>query len=260
MKRKIMSFFVLAVLFLLSSCASEVRQINEVRQTHQDAVNMMNIGHAYLIQGNYTIALQKLLKAEMTIHNDPYLEDDLGLVFMAKKRFDLAEKHFKKAVMIKPDYIPAKNNLGTAYLQQKKWDIAITIFKSISDNLLYATPHYPLSNIGWAYIGKKEYNTAKKNFLKALKLKPDFIPAIHGLATVYIKTDNGYPAVNLLTKALNNDPRVIIFHADLAKTYEVMHQFSKAKRSWETLIGLVPPESSLAIEAKDHIKQLTAIP
>ena len=253
MKRVIVPFLVLAV-FLLPSCISEVRQ-----QTHEDAVNSMNIGHAYLVQSNYTIALKELLKAEKIIHDDPYLEDDLGLAFMAKKRFALAEKHFKRAVKLKPDYIPAKNNLGTSYLKQKKWDLAISIFKSISKDLLYATPHYPLSNMGWAYIGKKEYGYAKESFSKALKLKPDFTPAVHGLATVFLKTSKGYSAVNILTRAIKNNPRAAIFHADLAKAYEIMEQFSKAKKSWETFISLAP-ESSLATEAKAHIKKLAAMP
>ncbi len=243
----------LAIL-MISSCGPEIQQ-----KTYNNAVSAMKIGHAYLMQGDYTRALRELLKAEKTIHDDPFLEDDLGLVFMAKKRFDLAEKHFKKAVSIRPDYIPAKNNLGTAYMEQKKWDSAIKCFKEISGNLLYATPHYPLSNMGWAYMGKKEYAAAKENFYKALKLSPNFIQAIHGLATLFIRTGNGYSAVNFLREKIKKNHNAVILHADLAKAYEMIDRFSDAKNEWQTVVRL-SPNSELAKKAKAHIEKINSMP
>ncbi len=244
---------VLIIMAAMVACGPEVQQ-----QARKKAKGAMNLGHAYLLQGDYTTALRELLDAEKKIPDNPYLQNDLGLIFMAKKRPDLAEEHFKKAVKLKPDYIPAKNNLGTAYLKQKKWDQAIKIFKSISGNLLYATPHYPLSNMGWAYIGKKEYKPAEKNFSLALKLKPNFIQAIHGLATVFIKTGRNYSAIKLLLAKIKNDPGAVILHKDLAKAYEMTQQFSKAKKSWMDIISIAP-KSPLAMEAKTHINKLSTI-
>ena len=252
MKKLIFPFFIMTITAAMFSCGPDVRQ-----QALKNAEGSMNIGHAYLMSGDYTASLGKLLDAEKIIHDDPYLENDLGLAFMAKERFALAEKHFQMAVNLKPDYIPARNNLGTAYMKQKKWDSAIECFKEISGNLLYATPHYPLSNMGWAYIEKKEYKLAEKNFIKALKLSPNFIQAVHGLATVYIKTGKGYHAVNFLNRKIKKKPRAFILYADLAKAYEMVHQFSDAERSWQTVIKLAPG-SSTAKEAEAHIDKLNA--
>ncbi len=47
-------------------------------------------GDVFLSQGNFTAALTKLLEAEKTIPDDPYLQNSLGLSYMGKKRYDLA--------------------------------------------------------------------------------------------------------------------------------------------------------------------------
>ena len=76
------------------------------------------------------------------------LQNDLGLAYMAKKRLDKAEFHFKKAIDIKAEYAPAKNNLGAVYLARQDWNAAIEQFKTVAGDILYATPHFPLTNIG----------------------------------------------------------------------------------------------------------------
>ena len=90
-----------------------------------------NLGEAYYRQGNYPSALGELLKSETLYPGDPFLQNDLGLTYMAMEKMDLAVKHFKKALEIKPDYAPAINNLGTAYLNMKEWDTAIRYFKEV---------------------------------------------------------------------------------------------------------------------------------
>ncbi|OQY00416.1 MAG: hypothetical protein B6I26_08165 [Desulfobacteraceae bacterium 4572_130] len=233
--------------FFLSSCGLNLKHHRKI------ALATKKLGEAYLTEGNYTGALKEFLDAEKIIPNNCFLQNDLGLVYMAKQRPDLGEIHFKKAVELKPDYIPAKNNLGTAYLKQRKWDLAIEIFKSISDNLIYATPHFPLSNLGWAYLGKKEYNSAKKYFLKALKIKPDFINAIHGLANVYIKTKQLNIALNIINQTIKDKPSSVILYADLAEIYEAKQQFLKAKKSWEQVVKL-SPKSRLGKQAQKKLK------
>ncbi|MBF0228911.1 MAG: tetratricopeptide repeat protein [Desulfamplus sp.] len=250
----------LYLFLLISSCSSKTTNTPTVdNQQSKMAKATKELGEAFMAEGNYTAALNEFLKAEKITPSDPYLHNDLGLTYMAKKRFDLAEEHFKKAVALNSDYIPAKNNLGSAYLKQQKWDLAISCFKEISDNLLYATPHYPLSNLGWAYLGKRDLNLAKKYFSMSLEAQPGFINAIHGLATTYMESSELQSAFNILSEGIkrNSDKGgAAILYADMAKVYEKNRQFDKAKESWQKVIELAPSQSPLAEEANQKINQL----
>ena len=188
------------LVFFLVSCAANL----EIRKNQEEALR--NLGEAYMGQGDYTAALRKLLEAEKLYSKDPHLQYDLGLVYMAKGRSDLAIHHFKKAIEIKPDYTPAKNSLGAAYLAQKRWDDAIACFKEITGDLLYVTPHYPLSNLGWAYYNKKEFKLAEKYYQDALKIEPEFVIALRGLGMTYLKMGRISEAVTFLEKVIKLAP------------------------------------------------------
>ena len=188
------------LVFFLASCAANL----EVRKNQEEALR--NLGEAYIREGDYTKALRKLLEAEKLYAEDPHLQYDLGLVYMAKEKPNKAIEHFKKAVEIKPDYTPAKNSLGVAYLAQKKWDDAIVCFKEITGDLLYATPHYPLSNLGFAYYNKKKYRLAEKYYQDALKIEPKFVIALRGLGLTYLKMGRISEAVTTLEKVIELAP------------------------------------------------------
>jgi len=216
---------------LLLTLVTTIISCSSIDMEHQRKIadDTKELGVAYFLQGDYTRALKEFLEAEKTIPDDPYLQNNLGLAFMGKKRYQTAEVHFRKAVTLKPDYVPAKNNLGSAYMKQEKWDLAIDCFQEISGSLLYATPHFPLSNLGW-----------------------DFINALHGLATTHLDAHQPGIAQSILARAIKKNPEVAVLHADMARTYEALGQPEKAKESWETVMGLAPG-SELAREAESHL-------
>ncbi len=241
------------LIILLFCCLTIVACASKTEHQIKIGQDTKELGEAYINQGNYTAALRKLLEAEKIIPDDPYLHYDLGFTYMAKNRYGLAQKHFEKAIKLNPEYIPAKNSLGGALLKQEKWDEAIACFTEISENLLYTTPYFATSNLGWAYLGKKEYRMAKENFAKALKIRPDFINAAHGLATTYLETGQAHIARFFLEKTIKKNPDAAILHSDLAKTHEALKQFAHARQSWQTVINLAPG-SPLAEEADRRIR------
>ena len=245
-------YLLFALLFLIS-CAAKDPDIGNKKEI---AIATQGRGEGYYNSGQYTAALKQLLDAYKTIPNDPYLNNSLGLVYMAKNRDDLALKHFKKALNLKPDYIQAKNNLGATYLRQKKWKSAIQCFEEISENLLYATPEMPLSNLGWVYFHQEMYGKAKTYFEKSLEIRPNFLFAVHGLASIYIETARYTKAKKFLDHALVKNPEAAVLHSDLAKVYEELRDFNNARKSWEVVLQIAPETSPLAREAEKRLLEL----
>ena len=245
-KRFVLSLF---LIFCIASCAANI----EVRKKQEEASR--NLGEAYMQQRDFSSALREFLKAEKIYSKDPILQNDLGLGYMAKGRLDLAVKHFKKAVKLKPDYAPARNNLGTAYLANKEWDVAIACFKEIIDDILYATPHYPLTNLGWAYYNKQEYEVAEKYYSDALRLEPNFVIALRGLGRTYMAMERAADAVAMLEKTVKKYPRSAESYFYLAKAYSLSRQYKKAIKAYNKVIELAP-DSAIEREAQKEVEKI----
>ena len=232
------------------SCASNSEMLR------RQEVAYRNLGEVYMRQGNYTAALRELLKAEKAFSEDHILHDDLGQTYLKihQKQPDLAIVHFKKALELKPDYSPARNNLGTAYMAKKDWDAAIACFKTVQTDLLYATPQFPLFNLGMAYYHKGEFETAEKYHREALALDPKYTFALRGLGLTYLAMDRIAEAVKVLEKAVDYAPEVPDFHFDLARAYQRSYEYPKAQRAYQKVIELAP-ESKLAAEAHSALKR-----
>ncbi|MGM0452287.1 MAG: tetratricopeptide repeat protein [Thermodesulfobacteriota bacterium] len=214
-----------------------------------------DLGEAYMAEGNYTRALRELLKAEKMDPDDPYVQNDLGLTYLAKNDAEKAVTHFRRALEIKPDYSPARNNLGSAYISLQQWDKAIECFKTVKDDLLYATPQYPASNLGLIYYRKGEYEKAKQHYQEALDLKSGFPKALHGLGQVYMATGEHAKAVRKLEEAAEKVGRSARLYLDLGRAYEKHQQYNKALNAYKKAESIAVG-TPLADKAKAAIKTL----
>jgi len=242
----------ISILFLISSCTGTSSSPKNDRL----AMAIKKEGEVYLAQGNYTASLAKFLEAEKILPKDAEIQNSLGLAYLAKDRYELAETSFKKALRLASKFTEAKNNLGAVYLRQEKWDTAIAQFKKVLEDLIYPTPQFPLANIGWAYIGKKDFAKAQIYFRKALEEKPDFIIALHGLAQSYLKTGQTERAMAFLHRNLHKTPDAAILHADLAEGYEKQGKIKQAIASWKLVLKLAWQNSSLSHVAREKLDHL----
>ena len=240
------ALLILGLCIGLVACATGADQV----QRKKEAEAYRNVGEAYLLEGKYTLALREFLKAESLHPDDHLLQGDLGMAYMAKGRLEEAIARFEKALEIRPDYAPAKNNLGTALLAAGEIDRAIDIFEELNQDILYATPHFPMFNLGRAYFMKKDYVAAEKHFKEALELRPEFVRARQWLGRTYMERGMLEEAIHHLKKTVDSAPRVGRFHYDLAKAYAMAGQVSQAIEHYETAAALAPAESELAEQAQ----------
>jgi type IV pilus assembly protein PilF len=242
---------VLLAIFTFTSCAGQ-----STEQNKRLAESKRNIGEAYMRQGDYTSALRELLEAEKMNPEDAFTQHDLGLCYREKNLMTDALAHLNQAVKLKPSYTPARNSLGRVYLEIGQVDKAIAIFKEITKDALYATPHFPLANLGLAYYKKGDYNIALKYYHEALKLEHNFVFALHGLGTTYLAMKKGRLAMGYLEKALRLAPKVAEIHFEYAEANLLTGRIAQAKISYENAIDMAPPESEIANEARQRLRML----
>jgi tetratricopeptide (TPR) repeat protein len=249
LKRSAWLLLFLCLLLSLVSCAANVA----ARKRQADASR--RLGEVYLAEGNPTAALGEFLTAEKLYKKDARLQSDLGLAYFAKGEFELAISHFKKALDLKPDYVEARNNLGTVYLRLEQWDNAIECFNRASANLLYATPHVALSNLGEAYRGKKDYELSIGFYKKALKADPRFPRAHRGLGLTYIAMEDYEAAISSLEKAVQYAPRFANAYFDLGRAYTGQSATENAISAFKKVVEIAP-DTPLADSALAEIRKL----
>jgi tetratricopeptide (TPR) repeat protein len=244
-------FWTLAAILFIGACSGQSTLNNQ-----RLAEATREIGEAYMRQGDYTSALRELTKAMELNPEDPIVHYDLGTCYMAKNRLPDAIAHLKKTIALKPSYAPARNNLGIVYLRMEEWDAAIAIFEEITKDALYATPHYPLANLGKAYYHKGQYQKSLEYYKQALRIQDNFFIAQWGAGRTYLALNKGRLALHYLEKAVKQAPQVAQIHFELGEANMLVGKTDQAIISYETVIELTAPESVLAARAKQRIGML----
>ena len=237
---------------LLSACTS--KNVEKQKRIYQ-AKKYRQLGEVLLKEGKYTFALKEFFKAEALNPDDYFLQYDFGLTYYNKGKPDLAIPRFKKALALKEDYSPARNNLGNTYAEKREWDKAIEQYKMVTEDLLYGTPHYPLSNLGVAYYEKNDYRLAEKYFLEALDVRKDFSAALYGLGKTYMAMGRVTDAVTKLERAAKIAPDAPRVHFELGKAYTMNREYKKAYDAYQEVVRL-DPDSHLADSALKEAQRI----
>jgi Tfp pilus assembly protein PilF len=231
------------------------------------ALTARDLGEKIMLDGDFPRAIKELNRATKLNPNDPVTHNYLGLSYRASAKnthnstsknnfLNLAVKHYKMALDLDPDYSIARNNLGNVYIDQKKWDDAIDCYKEVTKDLEYTPPYYPLSNLGWAYYNKKEYDTAEKYYLDALNLEPKFLLAMLGLGRTYLSMGKTSDALGVLEKTAEVYPKTPEVYLDLANAYKASKNNQKALDAYRKVIQLAP-KTVLAFKANKEINKLS---
>jgi Tfp pilus assembly protein PilF len=256
LRRRTTLIGLLCCVFLFTACVANQEKNRKMAKGHRE------VGLAYLSDGNPTFALRELLKAEELKPDDYMTQYGLGIAYMSKDATDRAIVHFEKAIELKPDYAPATNSLGAAYMKKKRWDDAIRVFKQLTTNLLYSTPHFPLYNIGRAYYFKKDYTASEAYYVKALKYYNDgftkdftYIRVLRGLAQTNRAMEQLDKAEEYLLRATKYAPNLAPLYLDLARLNVQQGRYRIALENYQKVIDL-DPDGNSGIEAQAESRAL----
>lgn len=206
------------------------------------------LGMIYMLRGDHRSALELLEPLLKSAPNDIQLLTALGKIYTRDKRYSEATELFEKAASIAPQNTAARtelalNRLATGQLDEARDELeeAVRLGKGrgragaflgllhlrrgdtksaveIADRLSEADPENPFPHnlAGSAHVQDKAYEKARKRFLAALAVSPDYKPAIYNLATVTRLLEGPAAAKRAYLAILKKDPTEIKAMLELA--------------------------------------------
>lgn len=253
MRIRIIFIPLLMILLATSGCKKGI-VVSEENKNMGEAHYSMAL--AEFSEKKMTRALQELIKAYKYDPTNYEITHLLGLVYLSKKLLPNAEKHIKEAITIKKgDFPKARNNLGIVYLEMKRYDDAIEQFTIAAENILYETPEFAYTNLGWAYYKKNEFVKAKEHYQKSINIESRHTLAYYNLALMYSELKKYDEAVSEYKKAIRHFPNYLDAWYSLAKTYYNMDKKAEATEAFKKVIEIVPNDKR-AEEAKGYLDLL----
>lgn len=165
--------FVLAHLHRGGSAAqrSELEDYLSRAAANRDGVSegeqqMIDAFHAFLLERDYTRAVDLFSKLSAEYPDDPYLPAYLGLRYYRNLgRYNEAAEQFKRALERDPEFVQAYNWLGYVAMDQGDHDTAEETFK----RYIHLAPDEPrpYNSLGVLYLRQDRYEDAVQQFEKA---------------------------------------------------------------------------------------------
>lgn len=169
-------------IFLLGMVAGNLPGNSEKPELSQEQLIQMGLLLHEL--GEYEKAatlFQRSLDIQPTAQGYTYLAWSLSYLGKLDQALALA----KKAIELDPNFGNPYNDVGAYLIEKGEYDQAIPYLKQAMKAPNYCCYFFPHFNLGRIYLFKGQYSGALAEFEEALKLEPNYLPAL--LAIEYVK-------------------------------------------------------------------------
>ena len=194
---------IIATILLVSACnptATSSKTIKPAQTTNDVARSNLELGIAYLRQGSYEKAMDKLDKAREADPNYSPIYNVYGLLYQQLGQDRKAEDNYKKAIRLNSGDSSTLNNYGQFLCQQKRLQEAEDTFLKAADNPLYETPEIAIANAGICAYNNEQPDKAEDYFRQALQINPQIAPALLLMAEISYNQDRAMSARGYLQR------------------------------------------------------------
>jgi type IV pilus assembly protein PilF len=197
--------FTLIALSALAGCVSSDGRKPLKQEDPKEAAAKLNIqlGTAYLQQGKFSLAREKLERSAKQDPRNPDVHTSLGLLYDRTGDKPLADKHFREALRLAPDRPDISNNYAIYLCKNGRVDEAVERFSAVAANKYYTTPEVALSNAGVCLRGAKRFDEAQQKFVAAIRAKPNYSEPTAQLANLYLERAQPAEARKVVDTYLN---------------------------------------------------------
>ena len=209
-----------ACLFVGCVSSDGSKRLKREDPTEAAAKTNVQLGVAYMQQGNYPLAREKLERSLKQNPKDPDVHTSLGLLYDRVDEPKLADKHFREALRLAPTNPDISNNYAIYLCKNGRVDEAVERFTTVAANKYYRTPEVALSNAGVCLRGAKKFDEAQSMFTKAIKARPNYNEATVQLATLHVERGQLAEArkvVDTYLGAFRPDPEVLYAAVTVAR-------------------------------------------
>lgn len=242
-------FLLLAILTTLTACASWK---NENREK---AALYLQMGTSSFENGDYPNALKALMEAEKLDPQNPAVQNNLGLIYFMRERYDLSERHLRRALELQNNFTDARNNLARVLIEKGRYNEAEKELNKVLDDLTYQGFARAYINLGLLHFNKKNFSAAATAFGRSIDMQNDDCIAnnYYGRSLFEMKdyaraTQALDRAISFCQKQLFDEP-----HYYSALAYYREGQKSKSVARFEEIIKIYP-NGKYRDKAKDMLE------
>jgi type IV pilus assembly protein PilF len=209
---------------LVAGCVTQTKDgskpLKEEDPQVQAAVYNVQLGTAYLQQGNYPVAREKLERALEQNPKDPNVHTSLALLYDRTAEPKLADKHFREALRLAPDKPDVSNNYAIYLCKNGRVDEGVERFTTVAANRYYRTPEVALTNAGVCLRQARRLDEAQPKFIAAIKARPNYADATVQLASLLVereKIPEARRVVDTYMNAFKPNPDVLLAAVTVAR-------------------------------------------
>lgn len=202
----------------------------------------LKVGTSQLQSGLYPQALTSLLQAQKLDDTHPQVQNNLGLAYFVRERYDLAEKHIRNAILLDPKYSDARNNLARVLIERGQYTEALKEVRPVLNDLTYQNPEKPFFNAGLAYFYLKDFTNASLYFRRSLQVQKENCLAQSFLGRTYYEQKQWYQASENLDRAASYCQKDQFDEPQFFSGLSYMEQGlkEKAEARWDELLKVYP--------------------
>jgi tetratricopeptide (TPR) repeat protein len=198
--------------------ASHIAELREqVKKSPDDASLWTHLGNLCYDSGKFDEAIEAYGRSLALAPGDPNVITDMGSMYRMKGQGAEAVKYYEQAIAIKPDHANAVFNKGvTLLLDMERPEEAMAFWQSVLEKQphfalgngahLHSVIHELASDAGVQLEAHGRYETALRAYAEALKVKPDFLPALVHRAWLLEQTGRAGEALPLWKKVVELSP------------------------------------------------------
>jgi len=180
----------------------------------------VQLGYAYLRQGNLPVAKEKLERALEQDPSNPAVHSALGLLYGQLGDAKAADRHYLTALRLAPKDPEIENNYAIYLCRNGRVDEGVKRFEQAARNPLYRTPEAAYTNAGVCQRDAGLNAEAEANFRRALQLRPNYAEAAFQLGDLRLKqgaTDAARTDLDLYLGSFRATPELLLLRVRIAR-------------------------------------------